>query len=213
MNTVVSPSTVPFTFVLDWLSGVSPVEADGTVDGHSWYYRGKASRWEFVVARASRIAPIDLALRFDPVRGFRLWGAEAEVGNQSEGRLRALITWAACQFHQSETTGELVLCCATCPARATLTERLAQHGLRLTFHMRGEREQSEGSIPALPAQDHYRADDDREVLFLAGRDRIERGLPPHASRFWLVRGTDAVAFRRLIDAVTRDYPVVAPRSR
>jgi hypothetical protein len=211
MITRAPPAPMPFTFAIDWKCCVSPIKADGMVNGHPWFFREQGSRWEFAVSLDPAIAPRDLARREDVARGFCLYGAATDVGNQQEQRIRALIAWAARQFHLAESTGDLALCCRTCPDPAGLAEELARDGFRLTFQMAGERAQSNGTIPTLPAQYHYRADNATEVLYLAGRDRIEVGLPIHTCRFWLTRGNDAMAYRRIIAQLSRRFAVVAPR--
>ena len=209
MNTLVSPANAPFSFALDWLCGVSPVEADGTADGHAWYFRGKGNRWEFVVSLTARAAPVDLATRFDAARGFRLHGCEDDVGARPENRIRALIAWAARQFHAAETSGEMVVCCAACPDATRMTEHLARLGFGRVVTLPALT--ADGIIPGVPAQHHYRDSADTEAIFLAGRDRLETNLPAHAARFWVTRGSDAGAYRRVISLVTRKSPVVAPR--
>lgn len=214
MTALLSPANAPFAYSLDWLSGVFPVEADGMVAGRPWYFRGQGCRWEFVVSLAARQAPIDLALRFDAATGFRLHGAENDVGYQSEERIQQIIAWAAHQFPGADATGELVLCCATCPAAATLTEWLAGHGIRRVFALPAL--PADGALAGCPAQYHYRAADDSEALVLAGRDRLgdtdEAPLPRHAARVWFTRGTDATTYRHVIDLVTQMAPGVAPRA-
>jgi len=202
-------ASAPFTFAIDWLSGTFPVEADGMVDGHLFSFRGEGSRWEFVVSLAARVAPVDLSLRFDPARGFRLHGCEDDVGARPESRIRALIAWAARQFHQSQTASEIAVCCATCPAASRITEQLARLGFGRVVTLPALT--ADGIIPGVPAQYHYRDSADTEVIFLAGRDRLETNLPAHAARFWVTRGSDAGAYRRVISLVTRKSPVVAPR--
>jgi len=36
---------------IDWLGGNCPVQAEGTVDGHAFYFRARGNSWQFHVAR------------------------------------------------------------------------------------------------------------------------------------------------------------------
>ena len=90
--------------------------------------------------------------------------------------------------------------CPTCPPVEEVTARLAQFGFRLVFSLPAQR--SQGSLPELPAQYHYRDGQGSEVIYLAGRDSPlhtgELSLPFHESRFWLSRGASGAAAFELI---------------
>lgn len=49
------------------ISGMCPVQGDGTIDGHPWYFRARGSRWEMVIAEDRDGDPLDC---YGGTRGF-----------------------------------------------------------------------------------------------------------------------------------------------
>lgn len=43
-----------------YLGGVAPVQAEGTVAGHPFYFRARHQRWSFAVSENSEISPVSI---------------------------------------------------------------------------------------------------------------------------------------------------------
>ena len=40
--------------------GTSPVQAEGTINGHLFYFRARHDEWTFSISESSRIDPVDI---------------------------------------------------------------------------------------------------------------------------------------------------------
>ncbi len=40
-------------YVIDWLSGFCPVQAEGSIDGHPLYFRARGARWSLEIGNAT----------------------------------------------------------------------------------------------------------------------------------------------------------------
>jgi hypothetical protein len=96
-----------------------------------------------------------------------------------------------------------------CPAASAVTATLARLRFRLTFHM-GKYDVTRDHCQTfpLPPQYHYEDASGTQVIYLAGQDHAEYGLPPlppHASRWWVYPGRDSRASQRIQQELTRLY--------
>lgn len=96
--------------------------------------------------------------------------------------------------------------CACCPSEEEVGALLAPLGFRLTFQLE---ESLCEYIPgaSLPAQYHFTAAGNAEVIYLAGKDTDPDGrpLPPHASRFWVYPGADALRYQQAVEALQTNW--------
>lgn len=42
------------------ICGLSPVQAEGTINGHSFYFRARHDEWSFAISEATDIDPVDI---------------------------------------------------------------------------------------------------------------------------------------------------------
>jgi hypothetical protein len=89
-----------------------------------------------------------------------------------------------------------------CPSSEEVTHLLSTLGLRFTFQMPASTRK-----PLVAAQFHYESPCGTQVIYLAGRDHDldHVGLPPHASRWWLISGHDPALTYRVRDALASTW--------
>jgi hypothetical protein len=100
--------------------------------------------------------------------------------------------------------------CTVCPPDEEVTAFLEELGFHLTFSMPvmkyGKR--SGQSVPDLPAQFHYKDDNNTEVIYLAGKDhsaRDEAYYPHHASRWWVYAGSSQYNYNLVMQSLSAKY--------
>jgi len=98
---------------------------------------------------------------------------------------------------------EPIAFCMTCPHPAEVTTVMQSLDLRLTFQMDAILSPAYSQTADLPAQYHYRHRDGTEVIYLSGQDVPMNGVsfPPHASRWWLVAGSNPSVSRQVVDTL------------
>ena len=101
----------------------------------------------------------------------------------------------------------------TCPHPEEVTTVLQSLDLRLTFQMDAIIYPAYAQTADLPAQYHYRHSDGTEVIYLAGQDTPTDGVrfPPHASRWWLVAGSNPSVFQQVVDTLGALWQLVGNR--
>lgn len=50
----------------DYLGGMAPVQAEGTVAGHRFYFRSRYQRWTFSISEHADVSPVEID---SPARG------------------------------------------------------------------------------------------------------------------------------------------------
>jgi hypothetical protein len=47
--------------IIDWLGGWAPVQAEGTVAGHAFYFRARHQHWTFAISEHAHVAPVSMS--------------------------------------------------------------------------------------------------------------------------------------------------------
>lgn len=84
-------------YVLDWIGGFCPVQAEGSIDGHPLYFRARGSRWSLTIGTDNGRAP--------PLFGYlENWGKWPEAGYMEEEVALEMIDRAVGIYRDSKPT-------------------------------------------------------------------------------------------------------------
>lgn len=108
-------------------------------------------------------------------------------------------------IHTQQQPLERSALCSTCPTPEDVTHALQVLGFALTFQMKAQKTYVNPDIPPLGAQFHYAGPQGSEVIYLAGPDRPNASLPPHASRFWVYSGASPVPAQQAMHVLSRAW--------
>lgn len=79
---------------IDWLEGNCPVQAEGTIDGHPFYFRARGSAWSLSIGGADPVGEPTFVYRED-------WpGGPFDAGWMSEDDARRMIERGANKFRE-----------------------------------------------------------------------------------------------------------------
>lgn len=86
----------------EWTCSACPVQAEGMVDGHSWYFRSRGEHWEFYVAEPGHMG-YQVGLEGIPGWGIdREWGSWPEAGWMPFKTARRLIRLCVARWRRGE---------------------------------------------------------------------------------------------------------------
>ena len=71
--------------------------------------------------------------------------------------------------------------------------------------MKAQKTYINADIPPLAAQFHLSGPQGSEVIYLAGPDRPNASLPPHASRFWVYSGASPAFAQQAMQVLSRTW--------
>lgn len=80
------------------VGGNCPVQGDGTVDGHPWYFRARGAAWTFDIAEAAAADPVDVGWGTPGWCAGAKYGTWPEAGWMSLGEAWAFIYQAVADF-------------------------------------------------------------------------------------------------------------------
>ncbi|MBY5551067.1 hypothetical protein HFO61_30450 [Rhizobium leguminosarum] len=87
-------------YVLDWIGGSVPVQAEGTIDGRAFYFRARGSQWSLDIGVDANTAfdanPIPLWWHVEP------WGEWPDAGYMPEDVALAMIDKAVALYREQQ---------------------------------------------------------------------------------------------------------------
>lgn len=92
--------------LVDWLAGISPLQATGNIDGYPFYFKARGIRWQIGIAPSAMDDPLDAFERV--MQGAVNWwyydepyGKEyGDAGYMPMGEALTFIEWSARQHRQ-----------------------------------------------------------------------------------------------------------------
>lgn len=105
-------------------------------------------------------------------------------------------------------TSQLIECsalCSTCPELEEVARTLNPLGFLVAFQMKEQKAPIYAHLPVLPSQLHLRDSLGTEIIYLAGPDRPNVFLPPHASRFWIYGGSSLTEAHQAMDTLSHNW--------
>lgn len=82
-------------YVLDWLGGYCPVQAEGMIDGHPMYFRSRGAQWSLTIGTDSGKEP--------PLFGYREdWGTWPDAGYMPDDVALSMIDKAVARYREEK---------------------------------------------------------------------------------------------------------------